>query len=128
MRLMEGGSEPRSGRPERRIVSSAEAQQPECHYNRFFVLPEGHTEQLAAPSITEGDKPLEPICRSRGRSCPRKKRMASSSLAGEASTVVTWACMPPLLPCEVAYLWGLGAFNSSYPSVSIGRSTSAQTT
>jgi hypothetical protein len=36
--------------------------------------------------------------------------------------------MLPLLPCEVTYLWGLGAFNSSYPSLSIGRSTSAQTT
>src|SRR5215217_5447550 len=43
------------------------------------------------------------ICRSCGRTCSRKKRMASSSLAGEASTVVTCACMPPLLPCEVAY-------------------------
>ena len=34
----------------------------------------------------------------------RLHRMASSSLAGEASTGVTGACMLPLLPCEVAYL------------------------
>jgi hypothetical protein len=52
---------PQSGRSERRIVSSADTQQPECQYNHSFVLPEGHTEQLAAPSSTEDDKLLKSV-------------------------------------------------------------------
>ena len=32
-----------------------------CRLHNFFAFPEGYAEQPAAPSITEGDKPLKPV-------------------------------------------------------------------
>ena len=59
--------------------------------HNFFVVPEGYSEQPAALAITEGDKVYKAVhllelC---AKTCSRKKRMASSSVAGEASSVLT---------------------------------------
>src|SRR5919199_1189140 len=32
-----------------------------CRLHYFLALPEGYAEQLAAPSVTEDDEPLEPL-------------------------------------------------------------------